>query len=260
MQGNVKPEPGHLALGGPCLGALAALLLPVLTAAQPGPQTCGTLQAVAFDYRTDKMVKDVEDFHFTPEVEALLRGKSGTLPQDLNYTLLNVPNHHRALIALMRYGVQLKSPQPPGLRYPIECYFERALRFRPGDNVARLLYAHYLANGQRVPEAMRQLEITTVAAGDNPFTHYNIGLIYVEIKAYDRALVQAHKAAALGFDRTGLRDQLKAAGRWKEPADAPEVSAHASVAPKASVAAATASAAAADSAASAASSSAAASN
>jgi tetratricopeptide (TPR) repeat protein len=176
---------------------------------------------MAFDYRTDqKKFKVVEEFHFTPEIEALLRGKSGSLGQELNYTLTHVPNHHRALIALTRYGEKMKSPRPADLRYPIECYFERALRFRPDDNVARLLYAHHLAANQRAPEAARQLELAAAAAGDNPFTHYNIGLIYVEIKSYDRALEQAHKAAALGFGRTALREQLQAAGRWQEPAAA----------------------------------------
>jgi hypothetical protein len=230
MTRSVLPGPGRSGCGAAArLGSVAGLLLPLLAVAQPSPQVCGPLQVPAFDYRTDqKEYKVVEAYHFTTEIEALLRGKSGTLGQELDYTLSNVPNHHRALISLTRYGEKMKSAQPADLRRPVECYFERAMRFRPDDNIARLLYAHYLANGQRVPEVTRQLEIVTAAAGDNAFTHYNIGLIYVEIKAYDRALVQAHKAASMGFGRTALRDQLKAAGRWKEPvAAAPEAAASA---------------------------------
>ena len=37
------------------------------------------------------------------------------------------------------------------------------------------------------------------------------------MKNYDKALSQAHKAYSLGFERPGLRDQLKAAGKWSEP-------------------------------------------
>lgn len=36
---------------------------------------------------------------------------------------------------------------------------------------------------------------------------------------YDKALVQAHKALALGLERTELVDQLKAANQWQEPAN-----------------------------------------
>jgi tetratricopeptide (TPR) repeat protein len=221
-----------------CLAALllaAGGLVQSLAFAQPSPASCGPLQALLFDYRTDqKQYKVVEEFHFTPEIEALLRGKSGTLGQELNYTLSNVPNHHRALISLTRYGEKMKSPQPPDLRYPIECYFERALRFKPDDNVARLLYANFLAHGQRTADATRQLEIAASNAGDNAFTHYNIGLIYFEMKVYDRALAQAHKAAALGFGRTALREQLQAAGKWREPTVATAAAAAASAAASAS--------------------------
>lgn len=202
-------------------GFLGGLLIPVFVLAQPSAQSCGPLQQQTFDYRTDqKQYKVVEEFHFTPEIEALIRGKSGTLGQELNYTLTHIPNHHRALITLTRYGDKMKSPHPADLRYPVECYFERALRFKPDDNVARLIYANYLATGQRIPEATYQLELATATADDNAFTHYNIGLIYLGIKSYNRALAQAHKAAALGFGRTALREQLQAAGQWKEPAGA----------------------------------------
>ena len=198
--------------------ASAGLLLPAWAAAQPGAGSCGPLQQLAFDYRTDqKQYKVVEEFHFTPEVEALIRGKSGTLGQELNYTLTNVPNHHRALVAVRRYGEKMKSPKPADLRYPVECYFERALRFRPDDNVARLLYAQYLVADQRAPQAVQHLELAAASAKDNGFTHYNIGLLFLELKAYDRALQQAHTAAALGFARPGLKEQLQAAGRWREP-------------------------------------------
>jgi tetratricopeptide (TPR) repeat protein len=53
------------------------------------------------------------------------------------------------------------------------------------------------------------------AAADNAFTQYNIGLIYFDLKNYEKALEQAHKAEELGFGRTELRDRLKKVGRWK---------------------------------------------
>ena len=56
-----------------------------------------------------------------------------------------------------------------------------------------------------------------MGAGDNPFTHYNVGLIYFDLKNFDQALAQAHKAYGLGFVQPQLRDQLKQVGKWKDP-------------------------------------------
>lgn len=62
---------------------------------------------------------------------------------------------------------------------------------------------------------------TWIGAGDLEYTNCNWGkqnfLPYFDIKNYDRALVQAHKAYGLGFEQSALRDQLKSAGKWKEP-------------------------------------------
>jgi uncharacterized protein (TIGR02996 family) len=201
--------------------ALATLMACTATVAQGGNQGCGSLENAfgPFDYRTERgnSLRLVEGAHFTPQVEALVRGNAGYLGGDLDYTLRAFPNHARALIATMRYGQQTKSPQPPHLRYSVECYFDRALRFRPDDTTVRMIYATFLEKAGRSQEAEQQLERAAVEAKDNPFTHYNIGLVYLEAKNYERALIQAHKAHALGFTRTELKEKLVAAGKWKDP-------------------------------------------
>jgi tetratricopeptide (TPR) repeat protein len=154
-------------------------------------------------------------------VEALVRGKSSvTIGGDLDYTLRAFPNHHRALMAAVRYGEKTHSPRPPGLGMSIECYFDRALRFRADDTVARMIYARYLASQNRPKEAADHLQMAASAAKGNALTHYNAGLIYFEMKDYENALVQAHKALELGLGSTALKDQLKSVGRWREPAAA----------------------------------------
>ena len=195
---------------------------------QTEPLACGTLQNHygPYDYRTDKnKLAIVESAHFTPPVEALLRGSTtSTGPGgDIVYTLQTFPNHHRALVAIMRFGEKVKSAHPKGLPLPIECYFERALRFRPDDFVARMIYATYLAKNKREPEADKQLEQVAAASNDNAFTLYNMGLIYFDMKKYDKALAHAHKAYELGFLAPELRDQLTKAGQWKEPEAKPDV-------------------------------------
>jgi hypothetical protein len=184
---------------------------------------CGSLQrgdGGPFDYRTEKgMLKTVETFHFTPEVESLVRGKSGPIAADLDFVLRAFPNHHRALMAMALYGEKVKSPQPIGANYPIECYFDRAIRFRADDTIVRMIYATYLSKGGRAPDAVQQLQQASKQAGDNAFTHYNIGMVYFELKRFDESLAAAHTAYGLGFSRPELRDRLKTAGKWK---DAPE--------------------------------------
>lgn len=201
------------------IGLLLSVGVVRLASAQEGG-ACGALRNHfgPYDYRTDRgsTLSIVEGAHFTPEVEALTRGITGTLGAELNYTLRAFPNHHRALLALIRYGKRTKSPQPQGLQFSVECFLDRAVRFRPDDTTVRMIYANFLFDSARPAEAEAQLQKVESLAGDNPFTYYNMGLIYMERKNFDKALVQARKAYALGFPRPDLRDQLKAAGKWKD--------------------------------------------
>lgn len=173
-----------------------------------------------YNYVTENgKIKIVEQFHFTPKVEALIGGQSGYLGDDLSYTLNASPNHHRALAAIMRYGARTKSPQPPHLAYSIECYFDRAVRFSPKDTVVRGLYAEYLANLKRPAEAIQQLDAASEFADDNPVSHYNLGLVYFDLGQYDQALREEHAARKLGYEGAQLSAKLKSVGRWKEQTD-----------------------------------------
>jgi uncharacterized protein (TIGR02996 family) len=198
---------------------LGVLLASSSTLAQDNPSVCGELH-MGSDYRTStrRSLDLVERFHFTPEVEALIRGKSSTtIAADLSYTLAAFPNHHRALMSLMLLGQKLKSPQPQGAQFSVECYFLRALRFRPDDTTARLMWASYLTHQARATEAGHELAKVSEVAGDNAFIHYNIGQVYFDLKKYDKALEHAHQAARLGLTLTGLEDRLTRAGQWRSP-------------------------------------------
>lgn len=203
------------------------ILLSCFSAFAQGPtNSCGQLTNGfgPYDYRTERGEKlgMVEGAHFLPYIEALVRGKTSTTPgPDIDYTLRAFPNNHRALLAMMRLGEKESTPQPKGSRYSVECWFDRALRFRPDDTTVRMIYSTYLSKNKRVPEAVAQLEQAATIAKDNSFTHYNIGLIYFDMKFYDKALVQAHRASALGFSRTELRDMLENVNQWQDPVAAP---------------------------------------
>jgi tetratricopeptide (TPR) repeat protein len=208
---------------------LAALVVAGLSASGPataqssGPCGLVPLQDEGpFDYRIQHpRMKMMEGFHFTPKVEALISGQSEvSIAVDLEFVLRYTPNHHRALAAFQRLAEREKSPRPRDAMYTVQCHFERAVLYKPDDAVARVMFADYLLKTGRQQEGMQHLELAKSQQADNPFTQYNIGLVYLGAGKLDLALEQAHKAEAMGFPRTELRDKLKAAGRWVDAAPA----------------------------------------
>ena len=183
---------------------------------------CGSLENGygPYDYRKEKdgALRIVEKHHFSPAVEALV-GSIGSayIGPDLEYVLRASPNHHRALVAVIRLGDKTRSPQPPHLTLSIECFLERAVRFQPDDTVARALYAQYLGKLGRRAEGIALLDGGLAYVDRNPMSAYNFGLVYLELGDPERALKQAHAAMASGDPRTELRDQLQKAGKWQEP-------------------------------------------
>lgn len=209
------------------LALTAALLLaapPVQ--AQVGDQSCGNPfrnHFGPFDYRaaSAETRKMVEDFHFTPGIQSLTQPRNTMMrdmAKDVAYTLEVFPNHPRALLVMHRLSQRWKSDPPPGTTRSVECWFDRAIRFRPDDTVVRSLYAQYLGRSNRKEAASRQIQLAIEHAKDNPVAHYNIGLVAMEAGFVEMALRQAHLALAMGFPRQELADQLRKANAWVEPA------------------------------------------
>lgn len=99
----------------------------------------------------------------------------------------------------------------------IDCYYARGMNFASDDLVFRMLYVNSLIRRKRFDDAQRFLDYVVTQAADNPMTHFNAGMLYMDMSNHDRALIQAHRAMALGLMRPELRDRLTAVGRWKEP-------------------------------------------
>jgi tetratricopeptide (TPR) repeat protein len=181
------------------------------------------------DYRLGGWpVELVERFHFIPEYEYKFDSwwKKDGFGVDMEYTLRHIPNHPRALLLTIRYGEKMQSDQPPHLRHTIECYLIRAIRFREDDMVVRMIYARYLFEKGRTKAAMEQLDTVASLSKDDPMTNYNLGLLYLDFKDYDKSLHFARVAYALGITKPGLREALKHLGKWtpseaENPASAP---------------------------------------
>jgi hypothetical protein len=204
------------------LVSLFILAINVNSAQGSDDLVCGPLNIGAFgrplDFRTEKhSLEIVERAHFTPNVENVITGQTGLIGGDLDYTLRASPNHHRALMSLIRLGEKHKSERPPGLRYSIPCYFNRAIRFVPDDEVVRMIFAIYLVKKGKNKEALDELTYAKDRGADDANFNYNLGLVYLSLGKYDEALIYAHKAYIAGFPLPGLKDKLKRAGKWKEP-------------------------------------------
>ena len=190
-------------------------------AAAPGQSNyCGELRNAfgPFDYRSRAENVDsfnlVESAHFTAEVENGIKGTTGAVGGDLDYTLRAIPNHHRALAAMARVGARTKSLQIPGAKYPVECYFERAMRFQPNDGGVKAEYGNYLYALGKPEKAFPMFKEAAAMSPENATINYNLGLAYYQKKDYDNAVVYAKRAYSLGFPLPGLKNKLAAAGKW----------------------------------------------
>ncbi|MBC6962806.1 MAG: tetratricopeptide repeat protein [Nitrosomonas sp.] len=198
-----------------------AFLFTPLSVAAKNKGYCGDLKNAygPFDYmdrfNRSEQLKIVEDFHFTSDVENLISGSSGYLGGDLNYTLRAWPNHHRALAALVKYSIREKSTHIPHMQYPIECYFDRAIRMNAKDVQVRSIYSVFLSHRGRNKEALEQLDVAANLEPDNATVLYNLGLLYFKQKNYEKASQYAEKAYALDYPLPGLRNKLIQAGKWR---------------------------------------------
>lgn len=198
---------------------LAALLAALHGAAAPRPCDAYVKGEHGGDYRNAEHragLAVVERFHFTAPVEKLEHGLSDTLGGDIGYTLEHFPNHPRALAAMARLALREKTPQPPGAHYTIDCFFERAMGYVPDDARVRSLFGGYLLARSQNAAALEQFAEAARLAPDDPSTHYNLGLLYLQKKDYAKALESARRAYAAGFPLPGLRNKLKALGQWQD--------------------------------------------
>ncbi len=206
----------------PAMIGITPVILNSAMAARLGDVYCGKLSGGhfgPFDYANRHSLQAdldvVENHHFNHDVENLIRGMTGTIAGDLNYTLHAWPNHHRALVALAKLSIRDKSTRFHGLRYPVECYFDRAMRMNATDTTVRSIYGGYLLQKERNKEAIEQLEIAVNLEPENATALYNLGLLHFKQKNYEKANDYAQKAYTLDFPLPGLKNKLIAAGKWK---------------------------------------------
>ncbi len=217
------------AIGLLCSFAVQARPRLVVSPLQLQTAVCGTIgvsqrQFGPFDYRSidGKSRFLVESAHFTADVESLHKGVTSRRPGgDIDYTLRAIPNHHRALLSMRRLAERTSLERPQDMRFSAQCWFERAIAFRPDDAVTVMLYADFLHAQKRTEEGLRMLAHVEQLTGDNPFTNYNLARMYLTLGQAAKALPFARKALELGNQRTDVKEQLASLGVWKEGEETP---------------------------------------
>ncbi|MEH6648952.1 MAG: hypothetical protein V7707_02880 [Motiliproteus sp.] len=167
-----------------------------------------------WDYNSSegrKNLKKVEKRHFTDKVEKLIGGESTSeLMGDLNYTLNKFPNHHRALMSLVKYN-KLKEgtlPQTGTTFYQtVDCYFDRAFQFKPNDWKVYQIYGIHFYINKDFEESVAMFEYA-LSINSSAELNYNLGLSYFKIGKFQQAKEQAEISYKNGYPLSGLRDML----------------------------------------------------
>lgn len=207
-----------------CIRFIASLLILVASSTSYAANYCGELANAygPYDYRKSEFAPNlhlVEIAHFTPDVEQGIKASTGYLGGDLDYTLRAFPNHHRALATMAKLGLKDKTVQVSQARYPVECYFIRAIRFAPDDGVVHGAYGNYLFALGKTDKALEEFNQAVALEPDNATINYNLGLLLAKTKDFDHALIYAKKAYSLGFPLPGLKNKLIEAGKWVDASE-----------------------------------------
>ncbi len=165
-----------------------------------------------YDYKiaTAKKIDIVLSYHFTPSVQNLIKGRTGSLSDDLSYTLNALPNYHPALFSLIR--LYFRYPKKYGNLPPPECFLLRAQKFRPNQSQTYSLFGYYLHKLKKYKLAEEQYRTAIKFDPKNSETHYNYALMLIDMKKFKKAKKHARLAYKYGFPLRGLKRKLKRLG------------------------------------------------
>jgi tetratricopeptide (TPR) repeat protein len=203
--------------------------------AQPCPTDYDFVNA--YDYHDPKHQIDIRGYernHLNADVENLVKGQSTAKPGgDLRFILNVVPNHPRALAALMRLATveHTDTPAESG-PYTVRCWLHRATVFSPRDGTTYLMYGVFLAQKDDARGALEQLQRARELLPNNAEVEYNLGLVNLSLKEYETARAHARRSRQLVDVRAVRRAEDELVGRFVVEVDEarvrPECVCHAS--------------------------------
>lgn len=143
---------------------------------------------------------------------------------EFDYMLRAYPNHPGALASLIelevkRQRVNRNRAVPLRAGYPPpECYFLRAISYRPQQFHIRLIFGTYLHRAGHYDAALEQYSVAMDIRPDSAEVYYNAGLAHFELGQYEQARTLAQQAYSAGYPLPGLRNKLRRANQWQAQA------------------------------------------
>lgn len=219
-------------------GSTITLAQQVKSSGRPAPWRGNDLQGLEcrgamipfgpFDYLDRRKFQGelfiTEEYHLTEEILRLQQATTTTAINDIQYTLMAWPNHHKALYAayqfrLLNRGEFRRDINAPS---PVECHLQRAMNFSPRDPVPYMIHGMLMHEWKHYKDALRSFRTANNLMPNDVITLYNMGLTLVELEKYEDARDVARRVYSTDFPLPGLKDKLVAAGQWDaEPTESP---------------------------------------
>lgn len=165
-----------------------------------------------YDYadekQRNKMLGVVEKRHFTENVKNLRKeGETGSIMGDVGYTLKKFPNHYPALMTIVKYSDLDDVKNDPFIQEKINCFFIRAIQFKPSDYKVYQIYGIYLF-GKGDYKSSIENYTKSLSIRDSAEVHYNLGLAYLKLGDVKKAEFHARKAYDKKYPLPGLKALL----------------------------------------------------
>ena len=160
----------------------------------------------------------VTDYHLTTDMLLLKTGSTGSISDDLHYTLEHIPNHPQALDLASRLQIAVKNGfKQPGEKpkRTADCYFARAIEKNRKSGETYYLWGLHLQRNGEYPDSAKKYDKAEALGLNNAEFHYNYGLLYYSLGNYELANGRAARAYSQGFPLEGLRKKLESKGYSK---------------------------------------------
>jgi Tfp pilus assembly protein PilF len=154
--------------------------------------------------------RNVHSYHLQPGIEKLMKGQLSAAYQDFEFILDSFPNSPQTLNLMSELCVnRWKSP-----KCEVDSRFEKAVATNPQIAMTYVLYGMHLHRRGNLDQAAEKLNVALSLSPDSVNAHYNLGLVYFDMKKYELANTHAQQSYALGAEPPGLRNKLVKAGKW----------------------------------------------
>ena len=156
-----------------------------------------------------QLYNNVMGHHFNQGQKELADRRYHAALAHYEFILRYYPNQPQVLGLLSELCMKWKSP-----KCDADGWFQRAIERNPNAAPTYLANGIHLHKNERIKEAAEAYLRAAELAPDSINAHYNLGLVYIDLKQYDLANQHAQKSYQLGASLPGLRNRLERLSKW----------------------------------------------